>query len=279
MKPQQRRTPDHALLLMLAAVAAGLCTTARAGPINTDVAMTPRKGGSILRLQYIYGEVEGKGEIEDIRTSRIKATYVFGLKSNLALFLTETYVNRKVERITPELKRFEDTEDGFADLTFLVKYRFWQDDRRPGESLRWAVLGGLNIRSGDSKFTSDSYDPILGTVFTWPRDRGTLSTDLVYQFNTGGGKSRHDALRYDVAYSYRLTPGTYEPGHAWEINAVGELNGRYVTDGSHEIFLSPGLQFVTQQWIFETSIQLPVLQDLDGPETDYRIVVGLRFQW
>lgn len=279
MKPQQRRTPDHALLLMLAAVAAGLCTTARAGPINTDVAMTPRKGGSILRLQYIYGEVEGKGEIEDIRTSRIKATYVFGLKSNLALFLTETYVNRKVERITPELKRFEDTEDGFADLTFLVKYRFWQDDRRPGESLRWAVLGGLNIRSGDSKFTSDSYDPILGTVFTWPRDRGTLSTDLVYQFNTGGGKSRHDALRYDVAYSYRLTPVTYEPGHAWEINAVGELNGRYVTDGSHEIFLSPGLQFVTQQWIFETSIQLPVLQDLDGPETDYRIVVGLRFQW
>ena len=105
MKPQQRRTPDHALLLMLAAVAAGLCTTARAGPINTDVAMTPRKGGSILRLQYIYGEVEGKGEIEDIRTSRIKATYVFGLKSNLALFLTETYVNRKVERITPELVR------------------------------------------------------------------------------------------------------------------------------------------------------------------------------
>ena len=279
MKPQQRRTPDHALLLMLAAVAAGLCTTARAGPINTDVAMTPRKGGSILRLQYIYGEAKGRGEIEDIRTSRIKATYVFGLKSNLALFLTETYVNRKVERITPELKRFEDTEDGFADLTFLVKYRFWQDDRRPGESLRWAVLGGLNIRSGDSKFTSDSYDPILGTVFTWPRDRGTLSTDLVYQFNTGGGKSRHDALRYDVAYSYRLTPVTYEPGHAWEINAVGELNGRYVTDGSHEIFLSPGLQFVTQQWIFETSIQLPVLQDLDGPETDYRIVVGLRFQW
>jgi len=279
MKPQKRRSPNNAFLLMLAVHAAGLCTTARAGPINTDVAMTPRKGGSILRLQYIYGEAKGRGEVEEIRTSRVKATYVFGLKSNLALFLTETYVNRKVERITPEREHFEDTEDGFADVTFLVKYRFWQDDRRPGESLRWAVLGGLNIRSGDSKFTSDSYDPILGTVFTWPRDRGTLSTDLVYQFNTGGGESRHDALRYDLAYSYRLTPATYEPGHAWEINAVGELNGRYVTDGAHEIFLSPGLQFVTQQWIFETSIQLPVLQDLDGPETDYRIVVGLRFQW
>ena len=264
---------------MLAAVAASPCTIARAGPINTDVAMTPRKGGSILRLQFIYGEADGFGEDEDVHTSRAKATYVFGLRSNLALFLTETYVNRKVERIKPEHERFENTEDGFADLTFLVKYRFWQDDRRPGESLRWAVLAGLNIRSGDSQFTSDSYDPILGTVFTWPRDRGTLSTDLVYQFNTAGGESRHDALRYDMAYSYRLTPATYEPGHAWELNAVGELNGRYVTNGSHEIFLSPGLQFVTQQRIFETSIQLPVLQDLDGPETDYRFVVGLRFQW
>jgi hypothetical protein len=48
---------------------------------------------------------------------------------------------------------------------------------------------------------------------------------------------------------------------------------------SHEVFLSPGLQFITERWIFETSIQLPVVQDLDGPEADYRVVVGFRFQW
>ena len=102
---------------------------------------------------------------------------------------------------------------------------------------------------------------------------------VVYQLNTGRQEFRHDALRYDVAYSYRLFPAIYDAKDVWEFDCVAELNGKYVVDGSHQMFLSPGLQFITQQWIFETSLQLPVIQDLDGPETDYRFVVGFRFQW
>ncbi len=47
------------------------------------------------------------------------------------------------------------------------------------------------------------------------------------------------------------------------------------------MFLSPGLQFITERWILEASIQLPVIQKLnnDGPDTNYRLVLGLRFQW
>lgn len=250
-----------------------------AGPINTDVALTPPKGGSIFRLQYIYNEADGSGDVQHVNASTVKGTYVYGLKENLALFLTVPYAHRETDVVKPQLGRFERSDSGVADLTFLAKYRFWQDDRRPGETLRWAALGGLNIRSGDSDFSSDSYDPIVGTVFTWQRDRGSLDADLIYQFNTGGGESRHDALRYDVSYSYRLTPARFEPGNAWELDAIAELNGRYMTDGADEVFLSPGLQFITQQWILETSIQLPVIQNLDGPETDYGLVVGFRFQW
>ena len=263
-----------ALMLMACAPAATL-----AGPINTDVALTPPKGGSIFRLQYLYSESDGSGDVQHVNASIIKGTYVYGLKGNLALFLTVPYVHRATDVVKPQLGRFERSDSGVADLTLVAKYRFWQDDRRPGETLRWAALGGLNIRSGDSDFTSDSYDPIVGTVFTWQRDRGWLDADLIFQFNTGGGESRHDLLRYDLAYSYRLAPTRFEPGHAWELDAVAELNGRYVTDGTHEVFLSPGLQFITKQWILETSIQLPVIQDLDGPESEYRFVLGLRYQW
>ena len=263
-----------ALLLVACAPAATL-----AGTINTNVAMTPRKGGSIFRLQYIFSESGGSGDVQHVNASTMKATYVYGLKENLAFFLTVPYVHREMDVVNPKLGRFERSDSGLADFTLLAKYRFWQDDRGPGETLRWAALGGLNIRSGDSDFTSDSYDPIIGTIFTWRKDRGGLDADLIYQFNTGGGKSRHDFLRYDVAYSYRLTPARYEPGNAWEFNAVMELNGRYVTDGSNEVFLSPGLQFITQRWVFETSIQIPVIQNLTGPETDYRLVVGIRYRW
>ncbi|MCH7993049.1 MAG: transporter [Planctomycetes bacterium] len=273
--------PGTRLLLFRFALMLMLCAPAMvlAGPINTDVALTPPKGGSIFRLQYIYSESDGSGDVRHVNASIMKGTYVYGLKGNLALFLTVPYVHRETDVVKPQLGRFERSDSGVADLTLVAKYRFWQNDRRPGETLRWAALGGLNIRSGDSDFTSDSYDPIVGTVFTWQRDRGWLDADLIYQFNTGGGESRHDVLRYDLAYSYRLAPTRFEPGNAWELDAVAELNGRYMTSGSHEVFLSPGFQFITKRWIFETSLQLPIVQDLAGPEAKYRFVVGLRYQW
>ncbi|NOX59961.1 MAG: transporter [Planctomycetes bacterium] len=275
--PKQR----HALLPLLFSIAvlALAPTITRAGPINTDVALTPPKGGSIFRLQYVYSESSGRGDVRHVNASVSRGTYVYGLKENLSFFLTVPYVDRQTDVVKPQLGRFEMSTSGLADLTFLAKYRFWQDDRRPGETLRWAAIGGLNLRSGDSEFTSDSYDPIIGTVFTWQRDRGWLDADLIYQFNTGRGEFRHDVLRYDVAYSYRVAPVLFEPGNAWELDAVAELNGRYMTDGSHEVFLSPGIQFITTRWIFETSLQLPVIQDVNGPETEYRLVIGFRFQW
>ncbi|MCH7526270.1 MAG: transporter [Planctomycetes bacterium] len=257
------------------------CFPAHGGPINSDVAFTPSKGGSIFRLQYSYSEQSGHGNLRHVNTSAVRSIYVYGLKENVALFFRVPYLNRQTDRIVPRLGRIEETHDGVGDLDFLVKFRFWQNDTRPGETYRWAAIGGLNIRSGDSDFSSDSYDPILGTVFTWRRDRTLLDAVLMYQFNTGGGRFRHDMLRYDLACSFRFFPVHFDPDVDYEWNAVAELNGRYTTDGSHEVFLSPGLQWVTQRWAIEASVQLPVLQELagNGPETDYRLVVGVRFQW
>lgn len=252
-----------------------------AGPINTNAALTPSKGGNIFRLQYTYSEADGNDNIRHLNGSGLRGTYVYGWQQNLALFLTVPYANRQVDKLVPRLGRIEEAHDGIADITILAKYRFWQLDTGPGWTARWAVLGGLNIRSGDSDFTSDSYDPILGTVFSWRRGRGRFDTDLIYQFNTGRDGFRHDDLRYDVSYSIRLWPAVYEPGNAYEFDAVAELNGRYSTDKAHEVFLSPGLQFITQRWILEASIQLPVIQEFpdNRPETAYRLVCGIRFQW
>lgn len=258
--------------------------SAMAGPINTNVAFTPREGGAILRLQYIYSESDSAGTVENINASAVRATYVFGVKANLALFLTVPYHNRQVDRLERQENRwvrFEEAHDGIGDITVLAKYRFWQRDISPQETMRWAALGGLNIRSGDSDFTSNSYDPILGTVFSWRKDRRRLDADLIYQFNTGRGDARHDALRYDVAYSYRVYPKVYAPGQTASWDAVAELNGLYLADGSHEIFLSPGLQYVTETWAFEASLQLPIVQEPadDRPETKFRLTLGLRFHF
>ncbi len=267
--------------MYLAALAVVSTTdTVLAGSINSDVALTPPRGGSIFRLQYFYTEADGPS-VEQVNSSTVKGTYVYGFTEKLSFFLTVPYVNRQVDIVIPRFGRVEEAHDGIADVTVLAKYRFWQDDRRPLETLRWALLGGLNIRSGDSAFTSDSYDPIIGTAFTWQRDRTEFDADLVYQFNTGRDEFRHDALRYDMSFSYRLFPSTFAPDSTYEFDLVGELNGRYMTDGSHELFLSPGLQFITERWIIEAAVQLPVIQEFadNRAETDYRVVVGFRFQW
>ncbi len=276
----KRRPLVHAYVL--AWLTAGcLCAPAFAGPINTNVALTPRQGGSIFRLQYHYSESGSAGNIEQVNSSNVIGTYVYGLTENLALFLTAPYANRQTDRVVPRMGRIEQAHDGIADITFQLKYRFWQRDLGPGDTMRWAVLGGLNIRSGDSGFTSDSYDPIIGTVFSFRRGRVLFDADVVYQMNTGRGQFGHDTLRYDVSFAYRLFWGVSQRDIAYELDAVAELNGRYTVDGSHEFYFSPGLQFITEQWVLEASIQLPVIQDLPSsqPEPSYRLVAGIRFLW
>ncbi len=267
--------------LVSAIVATAIPAGSEAGPINSTVAFTPREGGSILRFQYTYSEADRRGNIQHVNASNVQTTYAYGLKQNLALIATIPYANRQVDLVDPKLGRFEEAHDGLGDITVLAKYRFWQKDLGPGRTLRWAALGGLNIRSGDSDFTSDSYDPILGAVFTWRGGRHRLDADLIYRFNTGTGRFRHDALRYDFSHSFRIFPVTFKADQTFELDTVAELNGMYATNGSHEVFLSPGLQFITERWTFETSIQLPVIQDFAGdpPESNYRFVAGLRFRW
>ena len=251
------------------------------GPINSDAAFTPREGGGILRLQYSFEEAEGNGPVQHVSKSTVKAVLVYGLKSNLALFLKVPYVNRQVDRFDRRLGRSEDAHDGVGDITVMAKYRFYQKDAGPQETVRVAVLGGLNVRSGDSDFSSDSYDPIVGAVFSWRKQRSKWNADLIYRFNTGRGDRRHDMLRYDLTYSRRVYPAEYSEGHTYDIDAVAEINGRYVTDGTHEVFLSPGMVWTWERVSFELSVQIPALQDLSGgaAETDYRIVTGLRFRW
>ncbi len=267
--------------LWAGAIALALCAPAMAGPINTNAALTPRKGGAIFRLQYHYSEAGEAGNIMHVNSSRVIGTLVYGITEDLAAIFSAPYVNRQVDRVVPRFGRSEQAHDGVGDLNFMLKYRFWQRDDGPGRTMRWAVLGGMNFRSGNSDFSSDSYDPVIGTVFSVRRTGLHFDADLLYQFNTGRGRFSHDALRYDASLALRLISGTTQRDIAWELNAVAELNGRYVANGSHEVFLSPGVQFVTDQLVLETSIQLPVIQDLptSQPETDYRVITGLRFQW
>lgn len=275
-KRQRARTVGLALLPL------GYCAaTATAGPVNTDVAFTPYKGGSVLRLQWRYEEADGKGAVQHKNVSVYRAAWIHGLEADLALIVNVPVVSAHIDRFAKKLGRYEVQHDGIGDVTAMLKYRFWQNDLGPLRTRRAAILGGIDVRSGDGDFTSDSYDPILGAVYSLREDRSVFDADVVYQLNTAGGEGRHDSVRYDVAYSYRLTPAVFEEDMLEELQVVAELNGTYNTNGDHEVFLSPGLQYTAERWTWEVSVQIPTLQEFkdETAETNYRFVFGVRYRW
>ena len=264
-------------VLLLVLLLAGTSRDAWGAGINTDVAMTPNLDGTILRLRMIAEEGDVKNTGTEVDALNVSATVAYGLRANLALFLNVPYVRHE----STVSGGGSVTNEGIADFTFFAKYRFIQRDTGPSNTQRWAWIGGLNVRSGDSDVSSESVDPLGGVVYSLQRGRSHVDADVRYQLNTGSGAYGDDVLRYDAAYSYRVFPARYKPGKASSLDTVAELNGQYITDGSHTVFVSPGLQYHLERWTFETSLQLPLFQDVapNRMETDYRVLAGFRFHF
>ena len=175
---------------------------------------------------------------------------------------------------------FTELDDfGVADIRLFAKYRLREDDR-PGETTRWSVFGGLEVPTFDKNFSSDSWDPFFGTVWTYQSLEWGLDFDWFWNFNTGVGVFKYDEMRYGAAYTYVLLTGQTLDDKVWQLNSIFELNGSYFTDGSNLLFASPGFQLALESMIVEASLQLPVVRDLKNAiEPDYTFVVGTRITW
>ncbi len=234
----------------------------------------------IIRQQFRYTEADRSafaGDLE-IRLSSSITTFVYGLSDELTLILDMPFVlSRRTENNTTG---DDDTDSGLADLRLLSKLRLYRDDFGPTNTTRFDLIGGIELPTGGSEFTSDSADPVLGFVVTHIEDRHSFDADALWHFNTGGGDKADDLLRYDLAYIYRLSPESYASTHPTALFGSVELNGFYETNGDHELFVSPGIQFVTTRWIVEATVQIPVWQDLSHrAERDFVVGVGFRVQF
>ena len=245
--------------------------------INFDSALSPAKDMLIIRQQLRYFEADnnlGARDL-DISQTQVSTAFIYGIQSDITLMFNAPYRFRKVDNnITSTSSSF----DGFGDMNSLLKYQFYQNDTGPTDTARASLLTGMEIRSGDSNFSSDSYDPLLGLVYTQSLGRHGFDAALLWKFNTAGGDP--DRLRYDAAYVYRLQPEEYTAGKLTALFGLVELNGIYHTDGDNEIYISPGIQYVTKDWAIEATVQLPVLQDLDHRmEKDFVVGLSLRLQF
>ncbi len=251
--------------------------------INTNTAIAPGEGQTIYRTQLRFLEAHANPAPMELVLNQVvnPNVLVYGLKENLSLFGIVPVISRQgiVRPPSPPGAFSELDEFGVGDMRFFAKYRVWRIDEE-GETERLSMLAGLEVPSYDDPFTSDSWDPFFGTVFTYQGKEWGVDLDLIWQFNTGKGTFKYDEMAYDFAYTYKLLTGRNLDESFWQLNSIFEFNGTYVADGSHLLFASPGVQLALERMIVEASLQLPIIADLKNRvEPDFIFVVGTRITW
>ncbi len=251
--------------------------------INTNTAIAPGEGQTIYRTQLRFRQLHSSpGAVDrEINVLVNPQVLAYGVRENLTVFANIPLVKRDgtVRPPSPPGVFVELNDVGVADMRFFAKYRFYESDE-PGETTRWSVFGGLEVPTFDKNFSSESWDPFLGTVWTHQSLEWGFDLDWFWNFNTGDNFFRYDQMRYDTAYTYVLLTGQNLDDKFWQLNSIFELNGSYVTDGSHLLFAAPGFQLALQSMIIEASLQLPIVRELrNAVEPDYTFVIGTRITW
>jgi len=196
---------------------------------------------------------------------------------------------------------------GFGDPVADTKWIFYRNDRR-GATTRVGILAGVKAPVGDTdarlssgevasrplQLGTGSWDFPFTLVATNSQGRWGMVGNLGWRLNTrSDGFDAGDVFTYDLVLGYRLLPKTY--GDLRDQTLVGyvELNGevsgqdrvdgtRNADSGGHVLFLSPDLQWIPAPWLlFEASLQVPVVQELDGSQLDHdvRFHLGSRIRF
>lgn len=274
-----------------------------AGPITSDTALPVREGGLIVRSQaMLTRSTDDPSPIDrELIVWAAPSVLVYGATERLTLFGIVPYLDKSLDVTTPAGRRTRG-DNGIGDLRFLARYTVWQWDRQ-GETLRLAPFIGLELPTGDDDETdslgrlpqplqlgSGSWDPTIGTVFSWQTFPWQLDTSLTYQLNTEANDFEFgDEARLDFSFQYRLWPrelGKGVPGFLYgviESNLIwqdkNQLSGADDPDsGGTTWFLAPGIQYVTRRTVWEAAVQVPVIQDLNGSGlgNDFIVTAGFR---
>ncbi|MDQ6996958.1 MAG: transporter [Mariprofundus sp.] len=281
--------------------------TTTAGPITFNSALPVSEGVGILRSQVKMlrktGDVTALNR--NLSVTAIPLVLVYGVSSKLALFGVLPYVDKRMD-ITLGKKRIRRQTQGVGDGKIFARYTVYQLDQ-PGDTFRIAPFAGLKMPTGAHnkrdafgllprplQSGSGSWDPFAGLAITRQTLDWEFDLAVDYRLNTEAtGFKFGDEARFDASFQYRVLPRTLEYGGVpafvyvvLESNLIH--NGKNSVAGATDVNsggltwnLVPGLQYVTPRFVLETTIQIPVIQNLNGTalETDWTWISGFRWNY
>jgi hypothetical protein len=270
---------------VMAALAIAAPAAAQQSFYNPSAAQ-PSPGVLLFRQTFEYTQFgrDPSPLMRDIEQFKINTELAYGITSELAMIAMLPVIGRSMDSAAPGVSS-DDFNIGDAHIMF--KYRVWQHDSGPIDTMRLSLLGGLDVPTGQAPFDNLGWDPMIGAVFTSIQGRHGFNLAGRFKFNThsrgapGMATTLDDGLEdqfmLDASYLYRLAPAAYqaETHGAWY--AMLDCNAMFETNGDAEVRLASGIMYEARNWVVEASVQVPIYEDLNHrPETDFTVGLGFR---
>lgn len=275
-----------------------------AAPITFNTALPVSTGQWLIREQYMQLLMDDSTNVPDlnVHVDALVNVVAYGVNDKLALFaMAPRYLDKTLQVTTP-MGRVNRSDAGIGDTQLFARYTFIQHDA-PGRALRVAALAGVIAPTGSSD-KADSYGPLPrsfqngtgawgglgGVVATYQTLNWEADADAIYQATgTHDGYRAGAVSKVDGSFQYRLWPRTLLGGTPAFVYGVLEtnlvrtapdrMNGMDMPNtGGTQWFISPGLQYVTLNYILEAAVQLPLAQNMNGNalRDDYIFHIGFR---
>ncbi len=281
----------------------GLFTEAVA-QITTNNALPVGKDKGIFRAQHkiIRATGDPTGADGELLVQAFPVVGVYGLTSRLSVFGVVPVLNKSLTLNTPPQRIERDSDFGLGDARLFARYDIYRSSSA-GTIFSISPLAGLELPTGQDdkndsfgslpqplQLGSGSWDPFAGIVASYQTLEWFFNLATSYQINTEANDFEFgNEYRLDGVIRYRLFPRELHSGVSgffyldlesnliWEgknnINGADDDNS-----GGTTWFIDPGLQYITQKFIFEAAIQLPVIQNLNGTalENDFITTLSIR---
>lgn len=306
------RLASRAILFVAVVLTVGLAGVepAEAGPITFDAALPVPQGDVVLRNQVVLNRASSDptGADRTMTGLMVPTTVAYGLHSRVTFMGMLPFAYKRLEMDADAVDgadngRVTRTTSGFGDMRAMVRATPLRIDRTGGK-VGASAFGGMKLPTGaDSEHDeygrfpqpfqlgTGSWDPVAGAVFTWTELRWQFDVSGAYHLRTEANDfEAGDEIEGNASFQYRIVPwGQLESGTPNWLKAVLETNLTHAgrdrvggepnpDSGGLTWEISPGLQWITTGNIVEASVQIPVVQRLNGDALggDFRARVSLR---
>jgi len=281
-------------------------TSIYSAPITFNTALPISRGEFIVRQQFIIKKLSQDTNSPSsldlkLEETKLVSTIVYGVTPDLTLFATLPLVNRELKNTNQGRRETK----GIGDSQIVMRYTIFKNDFQGG-SFRIAPFIGARLSTGQTAKKDQfgvlpmSVQPGMGTgaeiagiVATYANYDWELDGQLSYVNNhSSNNVDFGNQVKADVSFQYRLFPIKLSENQDYFINGVIEFNtidkGRNsiaglddAKSGGISYLISPGIQFISERYILEAVIQVPIKQPDRGAflELDQILRIGFRINF